>query len=98
MTRRCAGVYSSSAAGSWGTMLITPPETLNSTFWPFLRPARRRTLRGTTSSDLLDTTTPMMDQALPRSNQFHSTLGASLRQTSVEVKRLAGVNSLTVGH
>src|SRR5947199_4798438 len=86
MTRRWAGVYSSSAVGSLGTMLITPPDTLNSTFCPLLRPARRRTLRGTTRSDLVDTTTPMMDKALPRSHQFHSTPGASIRQTLRELR------------
>src|ERR1035437_2736297 len=45
--RRCSGVYSLSAAGSFGWVLITPPDTLNSSSWPLLRPARRRTARGT---------------------------------------------------
>src|ERR1035441_587374 len=40
MTRRCAGVYSSSADGSLGTMLMTLPDTLNSTRSPVLIPAR----------------------------------------------------------
>src|SRR6266853_3369507 len=47
---RCSVVYSSSADGSFGTILITPPETLNSSRSPVLMPARRRTLRGTTKS------------------------------------------------
>src|ERR1017187_3462035 len=57
--RRCSGVYSLSAAGSFGWMLITPPDTLNSSSWPLLRPARRRTARGTTSGVLFLTVTVM---------------------------------------
>jgi hypothetical protein len=41
-------VYSSSALGSLGTIVITPPEALNSSSWPLLKPALRRTARGTT--------------------------------------------------
>src|SRR5260370_38364740 len=38
-------------------MLMTPPETLNSIFWPLLRPACRRTDGGTTSGVLFLTVT-----------------------------------------
>jgi hypothetical protein len=60
ITRSCAGVYSSSADGSFGTILMTPPETLNSTRSPVLIPALRRTLRGTTNSFLDVTTTVIL--------------------------------------
>src|ERR1035438_7019468 len=53
MTRRCSGVYSSSAAGSLGRMVITPPATLNSRSSPFRWPAFRRTEDGTTSGVLV---------------------------------------------
>ena len=36
---RCVGVYSSSAAGSFGMMLMIPPDTLNSSRSPILMPA-----------------------------------------------------------
>src|ERR1039458_5677970 len=42
IARRCAGVYSSSAVGSLGRMVITPPDTLISISCPLLKPARRR--------------------------------------------------------
>ena len=54
---RRAGVYSSSADGSMGMMLMIPPETLNSSRSPGLMPARRLTLEGTTSCFLSLTTT-----------------------------------------
>src|ERR1022692_3454478 len=53
MLRRCSGVYSSSAVGSLGRMVITPPDTLNSRFSPFRWPAFRRTDAGTTSGVLV---------------------------------------------
>src|SRR6266568_5130224 len=84
MTRRWAGVYSSSAAGSLGTMLITPPDTLNSTFWPLLRPARLRTLRGTTSSDLVETTTPIIKRSR---GQISFTLLRERRPVKLGVQR-----------
>src|SRR5882762_2865895 len=60
MARRRAGVYSSSAVGSSGMMLMIPPDTLNSTWSPDFMPARRRTLRGTTNSSLDLTMTVMV--------------------------------------
>jgi hypothetical protein len=49
MMRRCAGVYSSSAEGTFGMMLMIPPDTLNSTVSPALKPAWRCTSVGTVS-------------------------------------------------
>src|SRR6267154_1118012 len=60
--RRCSGVYSSSADGSFGRILMTSPETLNSSLSPVLKPARRRMLRGTISSLLLLTVMVMKIQ------------------------------------
>lgn len=57
MTRRWSGVYSSSAAGRFGRIVITPPDILNTRSCPLLRPARRRTPGGTTSGVLLLTVT-----------------------------------------
>src|ERR1035438_5845816 len=42
-------------------MLMTPPETLNSIFWPLFRPACRRTDGGTTSCVLFFTVTVIVD-------------------------------------
>ena len=64
MIWRCLAVYSSSATGGFGKMLITPPETLNSISWPFLRPACRRTAGGTTSGVLFLTVTVMVGSTL----------------------------------
>src|ERR1039457_1111421 len=62
--RHCSGVYSSSPAWGFGWMLMTPPETLNSIFWPLLRPACRRTDGGTTSGVLFFTVTVMVGNTL----------------------------------
>src|SRR5665213_3943200 len=53
MARHSCGVYRSSEAGSFGRMVMTPPEALISSSWPLLNPARRRTAGGTTSGVLL---------------------------------------------
>src|ERR1700733_4275871 len=53
IARRSAGVYSSSVAGSLGTIVITPPVALNSSSCPLLKPALRRTAGGTTRGVLL---------------------------------------------
>jgi hypothetical protein len=66
--RRCPEVYSSFAAGGFGRMVITPPDTLNSRSWPFLWPAFRRTDGGTTRGILVlfVTVTVMGVKAQPR--------------------------------
>ena len=49
MISRCAGVYSSLATGSFRTIVMTPPDALNSSSSPPLKPALRRIADGTTS-------------------------------------------------
>src|SRR5260370_9894299 len=52
MARRDGGVYSSSAIGTLGRMVIAPPDTLTSSSCPLLNPACRRAA-GETTIDLL---------------------------------------------
>src|SRR6266700_3877502 len=93
MRRRCSGVYSFSAVGSSGMILMIPPETLNSNRSPALIPAWRRTLAGTTRSVLFFTVTvigvkllgrdPMVGIRKRRRNRFEPELrerGAARRR------------------
>src|SRR5262245_2685788 len=57
IARRACGVYSLSALGSFGTIVITPPEVFTSSSCPRLNPARRRAAGGTTTGALFLTAT-----------------------------------------
>jgi len=77
MERRSAGVFSSSAAWAFGRIVITFPDTLNSSRSPLLRTARLRTAGGTTSGVLFLTVT-VMDYNTPKGN-FLSSVGGLRR-------------------
>src|SRR5216684_811841 len=83
IARRWAGVYSLSAFGTLGRIVITPPDTLISSLSPLLRPARRRTAGGTTSGVLLLTVTVIVDNTAATQFRFQCRAIPASRQTVV---------------